>query len=325
MTIRETTVIQKSFYSFVAFKSQRHTILLCLLLVFSSTLLAQKDALIASDNFEETQSSAQGLVDKTLESKTSQAVTKGNDAKEAVETKSEVMPSIKEQTTSAESAKKLEQTLNQTEVNVEEAKPAVVVEKIKLETLEQKISNQQSLIEHLSTRVDDLTAQNQQLSAKFTELQTRSTKQNQQPLQAQTNKRPKIKEQLIQLAIQASQLKPEAVPVKETKQEPKKEGAWYEKLIVVKKIEKKQANKQSVTPLYAVLKQFDLVQLALETGNQHQWQSTIEKLTTRLLNQYPTHAQNIVKQLNALKTQNIAPSTPKSTQKTEVDGKFGIK
>ncbi len=313
MTIRETTPLQKKIHHFSLIKHLYRclSMVIVLLFVFSNNLSAQN----VSDGFESEKPTTQELANNTDEK---------NDVKKEITTSSQeqVIAPMLEKPVEKKEIAVVEQSPEQTLEQIPEQTPPV--ENQKLAELEQKITKQQDLIEQLSLRVDALNTQNQEVNTKLAGLQTSLGKQSQQPAQLQkTNNHPKIKAQLIQLAIQTSQLKPEVGPVEKTKQEPKKEGAWYEKLVVVKKIEKTLETKQSMTPLYAILKQFDLLELALETNNQEQWQSTISSLTTTLSNQYPVHAQDIVQQLKALQTQTITDST--QTDNAPVDEKFGIK
>ncbi len=319
MTIRETTVIQKKFYPFALFKAKHLTILisLCLLFVCSNTLFAQDETTIVSDNFEDT---------KPAVSVSTEQVT--NDEQKVVEETNDTQNDQKTEGTIAQKAEATAKELTPVVENtIADEQTANIKVNNKVNELQKAFDKQQIQIEQLSQDLLELTQQNKALDNKLSLLQRNLDEQaklNSEHIPELTqNKHPILKAQVINLAIQTSLLKPETAKPEDKTEETSKDSAWYEKLVVVKKINKKQKSPQEKTPLYAVLKQFDLLQLALEENNQPQWQKTLQTITTTLQNQYPQQAQSIIEELKTLQSQNIAVSEP--SEKAVVDDRFGIK
>lgn len=317
MTIRETTLIKKGPYQFRQKKTWCFFSLIevLFLLTFSSQLIAQQLSTISSDNFEEKKELAQPQPPENIEETTPIINT---DEKQLATTL--ITKPIKEESNTAPETKSLV------------IKP-VIVSLADFKVLEQKVTISQNQVEDLSLRILTLTQENQGLNNKLKTLQKLVKQSNQkqtvhkQTIKDKPNKRTKLKKQIIKLAIQTAQLKEESLEAKTKttmKKEPQEKSAWYEKLVVVKKIESKPPLQEAKTPLYVVLKQFDLLQLTLEENNQKQWQSTIQAITQTLKNQFPNNALAIIEQLKTLQSQDIAmPELSKNTP--VVDARFGIK
>jgi HAMP domain-containing protein len=322
MTIRETTTIQKKFYPFILFKlKHRITFLsMCLLFVFSNSLSAQEDTTIASDNFEDTKP-AVSVTTKQPEQVTS-------DEQKVIEETDDALNDQKTDVTVVQEAEITTKELTPVVENtIADEQIAVIEENNDVNELQKAFDKQQVQLEQLTQNLSELTQQNKALDSKLSLLQKAfddqaKMKSVKMPELTQ-NKHPKLKVQVINLAIQTSLLRPETAKPEDKTEESSKESAWYEKLVVVKKIDAKQTSAQEKTPLYAVLKQYDLLQLALEDNNQNQWQKTLQTITTTLQNQYPQQAQSIIEELKTLQSQNIAVS--EQSENTAVDDKFGIK
>ena len=328
MTIRETTAIQKKFNPFILFKPMQliSFLSLCLLFVFSNPLSAQEDSTITSDNFEDTKpaiaitteqpkpleqitSEEQKVVDETTDTQSDQ---KTVETEETIPNEAEV--TTKEPTPVVEDIIADEQT-------------SMVEENNEVDELKKAFDKQQTQLEQLTKGLFELTQQNKELDNKLSLLQKTFDEQAKlgvvQVPDLTPNKHPKLKAQVINLAIQTSLLKTETAKPEVKEDAPSKESAWYEKLVVVKKIDKEQSSPEDKTPLYAVLKQFDLLQLALENNNQSQWLEILQTITATLQKQYPQQAQSIIGELKTLQSHNIAAAKP--SQKAVVDEKFGIK
>ncbi len=124
---------------------------------------------------------------------------------------------------------------------------------------------------------------------------------------------PSLTQKLINLSIHASKLKAESVKKDVSITSKDENSAWYEKLVVIKKIDKPIENQEQQNPVnksYSLLKHFDLISLAIKQKNQQQWQNTIDKTIALLQQDYLKSSQAIIKELDELKELNINPALP---------------
>jgi len=129
-----------------------------------------------------------------------------------------------------------------------------------------------------------------------------------------------INKQIDQLADVSSQLKLNPSITDENKKD-QEQSSWYDKLIVIRKVDANSDNKLSTSEQQNILSDlenhFGMMKLALMSNKQTLWQQEISAIETLLNEYFPTQSDNIKQQLIVLKDKDINPKLPDLLQYLE--------
>ena len=121
----------------------------------------------------------------------------------------------------------------------------------------------------------------------------------------------KITKKINSLSDQVTKLEFES---NQTKQENSNDDAWYNKLVVVRKIDDKQQTHLTKSDLFTIMQSlqtnFDMLKVALLSQNQDLFNAKIDKINTMLDLHFQKQSQNIKTQLSQLKEIELNPKLP---------------
>jgi len=120
-----------------------------------------------------------------------------------------------------------------------------------------------------------------------------------------------LMQQVEKLASSTAELKFSATETQK-QQQTSKEPSWYEKLIVIRKIDQQQQATLNISQQQAILNtlkaNYQMLYVALNNQDQTLWQAKIDQIKNLLNKHFPDHEYK--QQLENLKTQNIKPNYP---------------